>query len=214
MRLSSIIGAFFLGKGALWGGDPCAEGATFVFPGNHVGEQAGEASDHQRLRYLIERIGRCIDFTAWTPEENDATFGRLPQAHRDLLMMEMFYGEVMNGGISQYFYNSGGVNAPDLAATLMRVGLNDLSAAVEEGMAFFEQPYPRDTDHRRSVWETIGKRRPNLSANSTTACSGCSARTNFVRRWSGSPRRLACGLARMLPGKVEAGSPYGSAPHR
>jgi hypothetical protein len=152
MRLSSIIGAFFLGKGALWGGDPCAEGATFVFPGNHVGEQAGEASDHQRLRYLIERIGRCIDFTAWTPEENDATFGRLPQAHRDLLMMEMFYGEVMNGGISQYFYNSGGVNAPDLAATLMRVGLNDLSAAVEEGMAFFEQPYPRDTDHRRSVW--------------------------------------------------------------
>ena len=80
-----------------------------------------------------------------------------PKAYRQLFLLNLFEGEVLNGGIHQFFFNSSGDFAPQIALTLREVGMTNYAQAVEKGMAMFPQPYPVD----------LGKRRRYFSPNAT-----------------------------------------------
>lgn len=111
-----------------------------------------QATDAEtRVQYLAFRL--IVDCLAdwWTPEEADAAFAGMAQPQADVLLLHFFLAESFNGSTHQYFYNSSGTMAPQLAALLDRIGLPDHAAGIRAGMAIFPAPYPRDTDARREV---------------------------------------------------------------
>jgi Domain of unknown function (DUF4375) len=105
----------------------------------------------RRIDHLVERlVAECLaDW--WTPEEADAAFAGMAQPQSDILILFFFLAESFNGSTHQYFYNSSGTMAPQLADLLDRIGLPDHADGIREGMAMFPAPYPRDTDARRDV---------------------------------------------------------------
>jgi hypothetical protein len=99
---------------------------------------ADEGLDWLRMR-LIE---------AAFPDEA-TTVATWPKAYRQLFLLNLFEGEVLNGGLHQFFFNSTGDFAPQIALTLREVGMTNYAEAVEKGMAMFPQPYPVDLGARR-----------------------------------------------------------------
>jgi hypothetical protein len=109
------------------------------------------AEPDRRVDHLIWEVMSACMADWWTPEEADAAFAGMAEAQRDLLFMHFFLAESFNGSTHQYFFNSSGTLAPQLAEALDRAGLPDHAAAIRKGMAVFPAPYPRDTDARRAV---------------------------------------------------------------
>lgn len=105
----------------------------------------------RRVDHLVEQlVAECLaDW--WTPEEADAAFAEMAQPQSDILILFFFLAESFNGSTHQYFYNSSGTMALQLADLLDRIGLPDHAAGIRTGMAMFPAPYPRDTDARRAV---------------------------------------------------------------
>lgn len=96
--------------------------------------------DDDRLRALIDMLGR----------QDDTDWLRVwPEPYRVLELADMLDGEVGNGGVSQYFYNSSGDLAPAAVVAMRDLGLPVQAAAIERGVAMFPQPYPTDTEERR-----------------------------------------------------------------
>jgi hypothetical protein len=104
-----------------------------------------------RVQYLAYRlIVECLaDW--WTADEADVAFAGMARTQRDILLLHFFLAESFNGSTHQYFYNSSGTMAPQLADLLDRIGLPDHAAGIRQGMSMFPSPYPRDTDTRREV---------------------------------------------------------------
>jgi hypothetical protein len=73
-----------------------------------------------------------------------AALNALPVPHRVVWLVHIYRSELHNGGIEQNFSNSGGVFAPETAAALRVVGLNAHAGVMEQGIALFPKPYPRD----------------------------------------------------------------------
>jgi Domain of unknown function (DUF4375) len=107
--------------------------------------------DETRVNHLIGRLVTECLADWWTPAEADAAFAGMGQAQAEILLLHMFLAESFNGSTHQYFFNSSGTMAPQLADLLERIGLRDHAAGVRAGMAMFPTPYPRDTDARRNV---------------------------------------------------------------
>jgi hypothetical protein len=73
-----------------------------------------------------------------------AALNALPIPHRVVWLVHVYRSELHNGGIEQNFSNSGGVFAPETAAALRLLGLGAHAAVMEQGLALFPKPYPRD----------------------------------------------------------------------
>lgn len=56
--------------------------------------------------------------------------------------------EVCNGGFHQFFANDTGVLAPESLAAFHALKLSEWARVLEEAMAFFGEPYPRDRHER------------------------------------------------------------------
>ncbi len=63
----------------------------------------------------------------------------------------MFLLEVLNGGMHQYIFNSTGMMAPQLADIMTRWTLPEQAKAMQDALAYFPTPYPRDTQKRRDI---------------------------------------------------------------
>ncbi len=108
------------------------------------------ADDSSRRGYMLAQIWGCLG--AWQcPTEADAALAAIAQPQRDLLIMDHALAESYNGSVHQFFFNSSGTLAPNLAEALERRGLPDHAAAIRSGMALFGASYPRDTPARRAV---------------------------------------------------------------
>jgi hypothetical protein len=113
--------------------------------------QRQSVTPERRVDHLVERlVAECLA-NWWTPKEADAAFAGMAPAQSDILVLFFFLAESFNGSTHQYFFNSSGTMAPQLAEVLDRIGLPDHAAGIREGMAMFPTPYPRDTDARRDV---------------------------------------------------------------
>jgi hypothetical protein len=109
------------------------------------------AGDEARLAFLVGELFGCLDLGWWTPGEAEAALGELPPPQREIVVLQTFLAEAMNGSVHQFFYNSSGTLAPELAEIFDRHGLADHAAAVRRGMAEWPGRYPRDTDLRRKI---------------------------------------------------------------
>lgn len=107
------------------------------------------ASDEARLSYMIAQVWACAEPGWWTPEEAEAALGKLPRAQRDLVVLNIYLGEAFNGSVHQFFSNSSGLLAPELAEILERGALPDHAESIRRGMAEFTAPYPVETKARR-----------------------------------------------------------------
>ena len=59
--------------------------------------------------------------------------------------------EIQNGGLAQFFDNPTGALAPEAVIGFKKLGLIELASIVEEAIAFFPEPFPRDWDERREI---------------------------------------------------------------
>jgi Domain of unknown function (DUF4375) len=100
-----------------------------------------QLSEGGRLEWLTDQLLLMADED---PEELDDW----PEPYRLLCLLEMFYLEVMNGGIHQFFSNSSGDWAPDVVEALEAVSLPNHAKALQQGIDMFDAPYPTDRDKR------------------------------------------------------------------
>ena len=66
-----------------------------------------------------------------------------------------FQAEVLNGGLVQFFSNDTGVLAPEAVAACREVGLPTLASRLEQAIAWFGQPYPRERGAREDALEAF-----------------------------------------------------------
>jgi hypothetical protein len=89
-----------------------------------------------------------------------ATYAAAPLVPRVLFAACFCESEVSNGGLHQFFTNSTGILAPEAVEAFRRVGFGAAAAILEEAMAFFDTPYPRDQEVRVARLRAVpGERR-------------------------------------------------------
>jgi hypothetical protein len=71
-------------------------------------------------------------------------FGRVRREVGHLFAAHWCQSEVRNGGLHQFFSNSTGVLAPEALEGFRAIGLVEWATILEEAMAFFGSPYPRE----------------------------------------------------------------------
>jgi Domain of unknown function (DUF4375) len=98
--------------------------------------------DDMRLQWLTGRLSIAA------PAAMAAIIAEWPAAYRRLYLLDLFNKEMLNGGVHQFFLNSSGDLAPQVAAALREAGLPRHADAVERGVAMFPAPYPVDRQMR------------------------------------------------------------------
>ena len=95
--------------------------------------------DEDRLSYLTGKLNAM----------EDAEIDRLPKALKQIYVVDYFNAEMLNGGVHQFFFNSSGGYAPDVAVALRELGLTTHADVIERGIDMFSKPYPTDMQKRR-----------------------------------------------------------------
>ena len=95
------------------------------------------------------------------PEEFLQDFGQVSRARQIAFAAFWFQAEVLNGGLVQFFSNDTGVLAPEAAVACREVGLPNLASHLEQSMAWFGQPYPRDRSAREHALEAYADTHPD-----------------------------------------------------
>ncbi len=72
----------------------------------------------------------------------------LSPAERDLWLLEVYRGEVSNGGHNQFFFNTSGDNALATRAAIVRLGLTDMLSIYDCALSAFPDGKP-DPDRQR-----------------------------------------------------------------
>ena len=83
-------------------------------------------------------------------------FEGLSQDEREAIALFWLEGEVMNGGMHQYFFNSSGDLAPLAASALKRLGATQSLGLLESCMAKFGPVYPVDREKRGDILDRLG----------------------------------------------------------
>ncbi|MFL6678140.1 MAG: DUF4375 domain-containing protein [Burkholderiaceae bacterium] len=61
--------------------------------------------------------------------------------------------EILNGGLSQFFWNSTGVLAPEAVEAYKILGMPQMAAALQDAMDWFGASYPRERESREARLE-------------------------------------------------------------
>ncbi len=89
---------------------------------------------------------------------------RVPLQVQHLYAAHWCQSEVCNGGFYQFFHNSTGILAPEAVSGFQAIGAQELAVILEQAIAYFGIPYPRDraariallpasTDRPRAKWD-------------------------------------------------------------
>ncbi len=79
---------------------------------------------------------------------------------RALYAITVCFREVPNGGIDQFFYNTGGMHADGIRNALRILGANKHAHAFEHALRVFPRSVvPVDVDERRALLKSIAKKR-------------------------------------------------------
>src|SRR5262245_9748370 len=88
---------------------------------------------------------------------------RLTPAARTLYLVGMFEGEVINGGISQFFSNSAGNHAQETLDALRHIGAGLSAGLLEKSLAIFPAgAAPRDRHKRCELLFAFEEREPQF----------------------------------------------------
>ncbi len=75
-------------------------------------------------------------------------FAELSEPQQVLFPVHWLYSEVGTDGFHGFFNLDTGILAPEAVLGFHIIGLNDIAELVEEAMAFFGNPYPRELEER------------------------------------------------------------------
>jgi hypothetical protein len=78
-------------------------------------------------------------------------FSSLPQPIQNLFAAHWAVYEIKNGALTQFYFNSTGVLAPEAVTALKALGLSISADALENSMVEFGIPYPREYDLRAEL---------------------------------------------------------------
>jgi hypothetical protein len=109
-----------------------------------------KVTENARLMWLLEQLYEHLD-------ADSAALLALPKTCQQLLYLGLFWGEVFNGGIQQFFFNSTGDQAPEVVQTLREVGLSEETEIVRQCMDLFPASYPVDWNRRRELMSRNGE---------------------------------------------------------
>lgn len=107
-------------------------------------------TDEQRLSYLQDHLLPGPSGFG-EPAEIRERIERMPPSYRTAYVLIILMGEVFNGGMHQFFYNSSGAFAEYVPQALRDVGKSDAAKTVDTAIAMFPKPYPVSTEERRRV---------------------------------------------------------------
>jgi hypothetical protein len=82
-------------------------------------------------------------------------FKQLSRREQTLFAAHWCQSEICNGGFHQFFLNPTGVLAPEAAGAFQELGLPEAASLIQEAMAFFGDPYPRDQERRAAALEAV-----------------------------------------------------------
>ena len=131
----------------------------------HFEKALQNITENQRIAALVGMI-----YDACLPEGEDLSqaLSQMPQPYADILLIDWLNAEQLNGSMHQFFYNSSGDHAPDIAFALQRAGLPDHAAALEKGMAHIGTPYPTDRATRLNIMHDFSEQQDDLLYNLTS----------------------------------------------
>jgi hypothetical protein len=78
------------------------------------------------------------------PDKFWGWFNDLSEPQKVLFPTHWLYCDVLNGGFHQYFANSTGFHAPEAVEGFIALGLDDIAKLVEQAIAVFGEPFPRE----------------------------------------------------------------------
>jgi catechol 2,3-dioxygenase-like lactoylglutathione lyase family enzyme len=103
---------------------------------------------------ILEPIWDSIDIG--TPEVFEQTFGAVPRSVGLLYAAHFCQSEVCNGGLTQFFWNSTGVLAPEAVDGFQAIGQAKVASVVQRAVKMLGDPYPRVRSDR---WQALEKLR-------------------------------------------------------
>lgn len=122
-------------------------------------ERQSDTGALTRLLWAADRVLDCAGDWYDEADRGEAPLNSLPEPQRDLAQLHLFMMEVMNGGVHQFFFNSTGAMAPDIAQTLRNMSLPDHADTMMRGIKHFPAPYPRATEQRRRIMASFDEAR-------------------------------------------------------
>lgn len=84
-----------------------------------------------------------------SPDAFLTDYAGAPPVHRTVFAAYWLQGEVLNGGLGQFFGNDTGVLAPEAVEACLALNMPRLAAKLKEAMAWFGPAYPRDRTVRQ-----------------------------------------------------------------
>lgn len=89
-----------------------------------------------------------------SPEVFLKDYATAPPVHRTIFAAYWLQGELLNGGLGQFFGNDTGVLAPEAVDACKVLNMPRLAVKLQEAMAWFGSPYPRDREARETQLES------------------------------------------------------------
>ena len=112
-----------------------------------VFEEAHEKWTDERMELNDEEV--------WTDEQSAAC---LTEGQITVLVVETYFGEVLNGGHYQYLSNESGGLANFAPAVLRRVGLGEFAPVIHAFISLFPNgKVPEDADERQEALDSIAE---------------------------------------------------------
>lgn len=110
----------------------------------------------------LDRIFRDAVAIVFRDDPRKAVPERLAPAARNIYFVKVLGGEVINGGISQFFSNSSGNFVPETLAALRAIGSELVTSLLEEALvAFGGSLPPRDRVKRCELLFAFEEREPD-----------------------------------------------------
>ncbi len=99
---------------------------------------------------------QCISIYE-SPEVFLKDYAATPFVHQTIFAACWLQGEVLNGGLGQFFGNDTGVLAPEAVDACKGLNMPRLAAKLQDAMAWFGSPYPRDRETRETQLESAAE---------------------------------------------------------
>ena len=91
-------------------------------------------------------------------------FAAASHAHQTVFAAFWLQGEILNGGLQQFFSNDAGVLAPEAVLALRTLGLPRLAQKCAEAMTWFGDSYPRDRESREAALSAHAEANPGMDS--------------------------------------------------
>lgn len=101
---------------------------------------------------IIELVGTVL----WNKASEVSSFEQLSEPEKTFVYIDIFEGELNNGGLFDFFYNTSGAFAHQVLDAYQAIGADESSAIVSQAIALFpDLPVSKDLFIRRQLLSNL-----------------------------------------------------------